>query len=182
MKTTISNFGLLFSLLNFAIGTIIGSFLNVVIYRLPRNESLIRPPSHCPNCGKELKWYDLVPILSFVILKGKCRYCGAKISPRYPLIEALTGLTFVLIGLHAGWSVDFVFYAVFTSVLIAVAFIDLFDGVVPDFLVIIGGIAGLLFNLIAGKIPFYHSLLGIGLALVFFGLIILLSKGGMGQG
>jgi len=182
MNNEISNLGFLFPILNFIFGTVVGSFLNVVIYRLPRNESLVQPPSHCPSCGKKLAWHDLIPILSFVILKGKCRYCGAKISPKYPLIEMITGLSFVLIGLRTGWSINFAFYLLFTSILISIASIDLFEGVVPDVIVILGAIVGLIFNLINGKVAFLSSLIGIALALVFFGLIILISKGGMGEG
>lgn len=182
MKIEISSLGFLFPILNFIFGTVVGSFLNVVIYRLPRNESIINPPSHCPSCGKRLAWYDLVPILSFIILRGKCRYCGAKISLKYPLIEAITGLTFVLIGLKTGFSINFPFYLLFASTLISIAFIDLFEGVVPDAVVILGIIVGLLFNLVEGKAAFLSSLVGIALALVFFGLIILISKGGMGEG
>jgi leader peptidase (prepilin peptidase)/N-methyltransferase len=76
------------------LGLIIGSFLNVVIYRIPRDQSIIKPPSHCPTCNTKLKWYDNIPILSYLLLKGKCRYCGAKISIKYPLIEILTALSF----------------------------------------------------------------------------------------
>ncbi|HSH37055.1 prepilin peptidase, partial [Schnuerera sp.] len=71
----------------FLLGTIIGSFLNVCIYRIPKKESIVFPGSYCPNCSTPLKWYDLVPVLSFLFLKGKCRCCGERISPRYPTVE-----------------------------------------------------------------------------------------------
>jgi leader peptidase (prepilin peptidase)/N-methyltransferase len=79
----------------FAIGACVGSFLNVVIYRIPRSLSLISPPSQCPNCHAKLAWYDNVPVLGWIYLRGKCRYCRAPISPRYPIVEAITGLLFV---------------------------------------------------------------------------------------
>lgn len=79
----------------FAIGACVGSFLNVVVYRLPRGLSLIRPPSHCPNCQTPLAWYDNIPVLGWILLRGKCRYCHEKISPRYPIVEAVTGSLFV---------------------------------------------------------------------------------------
>jgi leader peptidase (prepilin peptidase)/N-methyltransferase len=182
MKIIIENFGFLFSLINFAIGAVVGSFLNVVIYRVPRNESIVKPPSHCTSCGAKLAWYDLFPILSYIFLKGRCRYCGAKISPKYPLIEALTGFVFLLVGLKTGWSINFFFYIIFSSLLITVAFIDLFDGVIPDALVIPGAVIGILFNILHGKNALFNSLIGIALAFMLFGLIILLSKGGMGEG
>ncbi len=79
----------------FAVGSCVGSFLNVVIWRLPRGESLSYPPSHCPKCNQRLKWYDNIPVIGWIKLGGKCRFCREPISPRYPIIEAITGLLFV---------------------------------------------------------------------------------------
>src|SRR5436190_6443584 len=79
----------------FALGACIGSFLNVVVWRLPRNESLVTPPSRCPKCGHKLAWFDNIPVFGWIFLRGKCRYCGEPISPRYPIVEAITGLLFV---------------------------------------------------------------------------------------
>src|SRR3954469_822022 len=79
----------------FALGACIGSFLNVVVWRLPRDESLVTPPSRCPKCGNQLKWYDNVPVFGWIWLRGKCRFCAQPISPRYPIVEAITGLLFV---------------------------------------------------------------------------------------
>src|SRR3954453_14610694 len=75
----------------FGLGACVGSFLNVVVWRLPRGESLVTPPSHCPKCGNRLKWYDNIPVLGWIKLRGKCRFCGLPISPRYPIVEAITG-------------------------------------------------------------------------------------------
>src|SRR5712675_1145321 len=86
------------------LGAIIGSFLNVVIHRLPREQSIVFPNSSCPTCHAQIKAYDNIPILSFLILRGQCRACGAPISPRYPAVEALTALVFVAITWHDGWS------------------------------------------------------------------------------
>jgi leader peptidase (prepilin peptidase)/N-methyltransferase len=80
----------------FALGSCIGSFLNVVVWRLPRGESLVTPPSHCPKCGNRLKWYDNIPVFGWIKLRGKCRFCGLPISPRYPIVEAVTGALLVL--------------------------------------------------------------------------------------
>src|SRR6186713_2187435 len=79
----------------FLLGACVGSFLNVVVWRLPRGESLITPPSHCPKCDRPLKWYDNLPVIGWIKLGGKCRYCRAPISPRYPIVEAITGALFV---------------------------------------------------------------------------------------
>ncbi len=172
----------LFSVFNFLLGTVIGSFLNVLIYRIPRNESILKPPSHCPVCGHRLRWYDMIPVFSYLFLKGKCRYCGAKISPRYPLIEALTGVAFIGVGLRYGWSLQFFEYIVFSSLLITVAFTDIFDGVVPDVVVIPGAIAGLVFSLFRGRAVFLSSLFGMLFLFGFFVMVILLTRGGMGEG
>ena len=85
----------------FAIGACVGSFLNVVVWRIPRGESIVSPPSHCPKCGRHLKWYDNLPVIGWLKLKGRCRFCGQPISPRYPIIEAVTG------ALFAGYYVAF---------------------------------------------------------------------------
>src|SRR5438309_5983271 len=78
----------------FILGAVVGSFLNVVVWRLPRGESLITPPSHCPKCNTPLAWYDNIPVFGWIMLKGRCRYCNQAISPRYPIIEAVTGCLF----------------------------------------------------------------------------------------
>jgi len=172
----------LFWVFNFVLGTIVGSFLNVVIYRLPKGESVVYPASHCPVCNHPLKWYDMIPILSYIVLRGRCRYCGSKISVRYPIIEAITGLAFVGIGLRYGWSLKFFEYITFSSLLIATGFTDIFDGVVPDIIVIPGAAIGLIFSLVQGKTMFLNSLYGLILMGGFFALIILITRGGMGQG
>ncbi len=173
---------ILFSVFNFILGAVIGSFLNVLIYRIPKNESILKPPSRCPVCGHRLKWYDMVPIFSYIFLKGKCRYCGAKISARYPLIEALTGFAFVGVGLRYGWSLQFFEYITFSALLITVAFTDIFDGVVPDIVVIPGAITGLVFSLLRGKAIFLSSIYGMLFLFGFFVLVILITRGGMGEG
>ncbi len=173
---------LMFSIFNFLLGTVIGSFLNVVIYRVPNNQSIVSPPSHCPICGHKLKWYDMIPIFSYIFLKGRCRYCSAKISSRYPLIEALTGFAFVGIGLHFGWSLQFFEYIILSSLLITIFFTDLFYGIVPDVIVIPGAVIGLIFSLIRGKSVFISSLFGMLFLFGFFLIVILATRGGMGEG
>ena len=116
----------------FVYGTVVGSFLNVCIYRMPRQESIIRPPSHCPDCGTRLRVRDLVPILSFLAQRCRCRYCGALISWRYLTVELLTGLYFALYTASRGVSVDTVLALGFAAVLIAAFFIDLEHYIIPD--------------------------------------------------
>lgn len=108
----------------FIYGIVIGSFLNVCIYRIPAEKSIVRPASACGSCERTLSWKDLVPILSYMFLKGKCRYCGEKVSMRYPLVEFLTGISLVVLYLRYGLSYSFFKFAILTIVLIVIALID----------------------------------------------------------
>jgi len=118
----------------FILGAVIGSFLNVCIYRIPRGLSIVRPASRCPSCGTPIKVYDNIPILSYMLLSGKCRACGAKLSVRYPLVEFLNAALYVFLldrfGPGSPW-VLFV-YALFVSSLIVIFFIDLDHQIIPD--------------------------------------------------
>ena len=114
------------------IGLLIGSFLNVVAYRLPRGESLLWPASHCPGCDQPIKPYDNVPVLSWLLLRGQCRNCGERISPRYPAIELLTALAFGAIVLLNGVDKDLIWELPFAAMLIAVAGIDLEHRIIPN--------------------------------------------------
>lgn len=116
----------------FIYGAVTGSFLNVLIYRLPRGLSIVKPRSHCPNCKTELGVKDLVPLLSFLWQRGKCRYCGAPISWRYFWVELITGLLFLGVYWLYGWSWDTLFYVLFAAALIAAFFIDLEHFLIPD--------------------------------------------------
>ncbi len=146
------------SIIFFIFGAIFGSFLNVVIYRLPRGESIIYPPSHCPVCGAKILPRDNIPILSYIILKGKCRHCGANISPVYIVVESLTALIFTFGFLYYGFSFNLLEFLTFSLILIPVAFIDWNTMLIPDTLSLGGIIIGLVFSIFSGKI--IHSLLG----------------------
>ena len=124
-------------LIVFFYGIIFGSFLNVCIYRIPREESIAFPSSHCTSCGTSLKWYDNIPLFSYISLGGKCRYCKAKISLQYPIVEALNGLIYLILYFTYGLTLDFLFYGFICSTLIVVTFIDLKEMIIPDILVII---------------------------------------------
>ncbi|WP_322413548.1 prepilin peptidase, partial [Clostridium perfringens] len=107
----------------FIIGLCIGSFLNVCIYRIQREESIAFPASHCTNCGYELKWIDLIPIVSYLFLKGKCRKCSDKISLKYPLVELLNGFLYILLFIKYGLGLNFIFFSLLVSLLIVISFI-----------------------------------------------------------
>lgn len=168
-------------------GLLIGSFLNVLIYRIPREESIAFPGSHCPECDHKLRWYDNIPVASYLMLKGKCRYCGTSISVQYPLIEILNAIVYVVLYIFFGWSIDFVAFALIASVLIAIAGIDLKEQIIPDSLVlsvlVIEVLHKTLNYFINGVSPkLVDSLLGLAIAGGIFLLIVLVSKGGMGGG
>ena len=107
------------------IGLCIGSFFNVCIYRIPKEESIVFPASHCTSCGHELKFYELIPIVSYIFLRGKCIKCKSKISIKYPLIEILNGLLYLLLFIKYGLSFNFIFYCLLVSLLIVISIIDL---------------------------------------------------------
>ena len=127
----------------FLFGLPIGSFLNVCIYRLPRSKSIVNPPSHCPKCEKKIGWYDNIPLISYILLRGKCRNCKVTISPRYFFVEFITGLMFLFLMMKFGLSFDFFIFAVFTCVLTIVTFIDFEHYLIPDVLVLPGIVLGL---------------------------------------
>ena len=133
----------------FALGSVVGSFLNVCIYRLPRDRSVVAPPSHCPQCGARLRAVDLVPLLSFLALGRKCRFCGGAISWRYFAVEFTTGVVFVAAWFASGQSIQVVPYWVFAAAIIAVVFTDLDHMIIPDGLVIVALAAAVLSEAIA---------------------------------
>jgi leader peptidase (prepilin peptidase) / N-methyltransferase len=113
-------------------GAIIGSFLNVVIHRVPREESIVFPNSRCPSCGAAIAFYDNIPVLSYVVLGGRCRGCSIRISPRYPAVELLTAILFVVVTWHDGLSIALPFDLIFTTAIIALVFIDAEHMILPD--------------------------------------------------
>ena len=125
------------------LGAIVGSFLNVVIHRVPRGESILRPASHCPGCGRTIAPWDNVPILAWLWLRGRCRGCAARISLRYPLIEAATGLLFAAIVARHGLTPMAGVYALFAAALVAAAAIDFDHHIIPD-RISLGGLAAAL--------------------------------------
>ncbi|WIV11019.1 A24 family peptidase [Proteiniborus sp. MB09-C3] len=174
-------------ILTFIFGTLIGSFLNVCIYRIPREESIAYPSSHCPKCSTPLKWDNLIPVLSFLLQKGKCRYCGESISPQYPIVELLNGILYAIFFHFYGLLIDFFFYSSIVSILIVISLIDYYHQIIPDSLVIIIFIITIIHKLtlfILYKTPFnlMNSILALLLGGGLFLVIAIVSKGGMGGG
>lgn len=131
--------------LAFVFGLLIGSFLNVCIHRWPRGRSVVRPRSHCVRCRKTIAWYDNIPVLSYVLLGGKCRYCKRHISIRYPLVELGTGLLFFYLVLTLGATPAAVKLCVFAAIMMALTFSDLEKRILPDELTIGGAVIGFIF-------------------------------------
>lgn len=166
----------------FIIGTIIGSFLNVCIYRIPRKESLIFPSSRCPVCKTPIKAKENIPIISYILLRGKCPNCSSGISARYPLVESLTGAFFFIIYIFYGISFETLVSLIFISCMIVITFIDLEFQIVPDKITLPGIIAGLIFSFIMPFMDFKDSLLGIIIGGGILYLVAVISRGGMGGG
>jgi len=143
------------------LGTIVGSFLNVCIFRLPKEESIVTPGSHCPHCHTPIQFYDNIPLISYLVLRGRCRYCKKSISLQYPLIEGITAISSLLLFLRYGLSWSYLFYFAFVAALIVITVIDLYHQIIPDVISIPGIGVGLLAALILPQITFFNSLMGI---------------------
>ena len=175
------------SILAFLLGTVVGSFLNVCIYRLPEKKSIISPGSHCPHCHTPIKWYDNIPLLSFALLKGRCRYCQKPISRQYPLVEFITGLFTFFIYFDYGFSLTGIIYLFFIYALIVISFIDLKWQIIPDVISVPGIFGGLMASFCLPYLSFKDSvcgaLLGGGfLFIVAYGYYFIRKKEGMGGG
>ncbi|MBV9763603.1 MAG: prepilin peptidase, partial [Acidobacteriaceae bacterium] len=127
------------------VGLVTGSFLNVCIYRIPRDVSIVFPRSFCVECGKQISWYDNVPLLSYALLHGRCRFCRKPIELRYPIVELMTAVVFIAIAIRYGWSVAALKWAVFEATLIVLFWTDLEERILPDELTLGGFAAGLIF-------------------------------------
>ena len=138
----------------FALGSIIGSFLNVCIVRMPHEKSIVWPGSHCPHCQKSISWFDNIPLISFLFLAGRCRHYRQKISPRYFLVELLTGMLFVTFYFHFGWNILLLPYLVMLCGFVVATFVDFGHRIIPDEISVGGMIAGLLLSLM---LPSLHG-------------------------
>jgi leader peptidase (prepilin peptidase)/N-methyltransferase len=163
-------------------GAIVGSFLNVVAYRLPRKESLSHPPSRCPHCETPIKPYDNVPVLGWLWLRGKCRACKAPISPRYPLIEALTGLLCALCVLVYGADNDVWAPLLFVLLLVPITLIDLEHHIIPNVLTGIGAVGAIVLLVLFDSDSIVEHLIAATAAGGFFLLAAIVYPAGMGMG
>lgn len=166
----------------FILGAAIGSFLNVCIYRLPEQQSIISPSSRCPHCSTPIKFYDNIPILSFLLLRGGCRACGNPISIQYMLVEILNGAGYILVVWRFGFSAESVLYALLFSALVVASVIDLYHRIIPDVITIPGIIAGLLASAFLLPSGIKDSIAGILLGGSIFFIVAIASRGGMGGG
>jgi len=159
-------------------GLIMGSFLNVCIYRIPREQSIVLPPSACPKCGHRLSPLELIPVISFLIQGCKCRECKDSISWRYPLIEILTAVIFYLVYLRFGASFETLKYLILSGLMMVIALIDFDLQIIPNVL----SIPGIVIGLILSYDRIFDSLLGIAVGFLIIWLVVQLSRGGMGLG
>lgn len=165
-------------LIFFIFGLVFGSFYNVCIYRIPRQENIAFPPSHCANCNKELKAYELIPVISYLALGGKCRGCKQKISFIYPLIELITGFIFLGMYINFGISINTFKYIILFSILLIEAVIDIKTKEVYFSVSLVGFLFGIIFSIIEiinGK-PIIEGVLSILIPLIIVGIIYLLAK------
>jgi leader peptidase (prepilin peptidase)/N-methyltransferase len=170
------------AVLAFIGGAIIGSFLNVVAYRLPRKESLSHPGSRCPSCGTPIKPYDNVPVLSWLVLRGRCRACGARISARYPIVEAVTGLLCAAVVIAKGADSDAWLGLAFVLVLVPIVLIDLDVRLIPNRLTLIGAVAALVILALVDRDSIVEALIAAVAAGGFLLIAVLAYPRGMGLG
>lgn len=155
-------------------GLAIGSFLNVCIYRLPSGKSIVRPGSHCPQCGDPIRPRDNIPVLSYLILRGRCRNCGQRISPRYPVVEIATALILVLVYKRFGPTIEFFGYGFFSLALLVIFFTDIDKRIIPDRVIYPSLVLGLVFTTLTREI--LSGILG-----MLLGFCVLLLVGWLGR-
>jgi leader peptidase (prepilin peptidase) / N-methyltransferase len=149
------------NLISIIFGALVGSFLNVCIFRLPKEESIIWPGSHCPHCKNAIKFYDNIPLVSYFLLRGRCRYCKGTISLQYPLVEGITALSSLFLIIKFGPSLSYLFYFAFVAALIVITVIDLYHQIIPDAISLPGIGVGLLASLLIPQITLFNSVIGI---------------------
>jgi leader peptidase (prepilin peptidase)/N-methyltransferase len=156
-----SDFLAFWQVLMFCLGCCLGSFFNVVIYRVPHGKSIVSPGSHCPQCQNPIPAYDNIPLLSFLLLRGRCRFCGARISWRYPMVELLAGVMVLLLFRRYGWQSQFFVELIFSSALLVIFFIDLDTMLIPDVISLPGIAIGFAASFLTPRLSWLDSLTGI---------------------
>lgn len=177
----------IYALFSLVFGMVVGSFLNVCICRMPKDESVVSPPSHCPHCSYQIRWYDNIPVISYLLLRGKCRGCGARISLQYPLVELLNGILTLLLFLRFGPTLSFAALFVFCSALVVITFIDIEHQIIPDEISLSGIVIGFVLSFFLPGHGWLNSILGIllgggSLLFVAYAYQWLTGKEGMGGG
>ncbi|MGW8195667.1 MAG: prepilin peptidase, partial [Desulforhopalus sp.] len=151
-----------FTIASFFLGAVVGSFLNVVILRLPaEGESIVFPASRCPVCKTAIRWYDNIPVLSFIILRGRCRACSESISVQYPLVELCMALLSLALYTKFALSFEFFFYFLFLAALLAIIFIDIHHQVIPDVISLPGIVIGFAGSFVNSQVTWQQSGIGI---------------------
>lgn len=164
------------------LGLMMGSFLNVVIHRVPAGESIVSPGSHCPSCGAAVAAYDNVPVVSWLVLRGSCRSCGGSISGRYPLVELLTGAAFAAVALVQGVDEGLALSLPFAAILVAVAFIDLDHQIIPNRILAPAAVYAPLAAAVARPEDLAELLIAGGAAFGALLVVALIHPAGMGMG
>lgn len=175
MENSLEALNTFFLILSFVLGSMIGSFLNVCICRLPENQSVVKPRSRCPKCGNSIAWYDNIPVLSWLILGAKCRNCGETISWQYPLVEALTGALFVCVYWRFGVTVATPVYMLLIAGLVVVTFIDLSHWIIPNEVTF----PGIFIGLGCSVLGMFYPQSGLLVTSVFVSLLGILAGGGV---
>ena len=174
-------------LFSFLFGLSLGSFVNVCIYRIPLKQSIVHPPSSCPHCGEQIRFYDNIPLLSYLFLMGRCRHCRHRISWRYPVVECLTGVLSLMLFIRYGLSYQYILLFLFAAALVTISFIDLDYRIIPDVLSFPGIVAGWAVSLCPWSVLWLDSLIGTlagggSLYLVAFVYERITGREGMGGG
>lgn len=166
----------------FIFGTVFGSFFNVVGLRVPKKESFHRSRSYCPSCKKTLQFYELIPIISYVLQRGKCRNCQQSISPIYPVIELATGILFVLAYVQLGFTWELITALLLTSLLMIIFVSDIKYMLIPNKVLLFFLPFLIVMRIVVPLNPWYDAIVGAVIAFVLLAIIIIVSKGGMGAG
>lgn len=166
----------------FLLGVIFGSFFNVVGLRSPKNMTFIQYPSHCPHCNETLRWYELIPLLSFLWQQGTCKNCQARISPMYPVIELVTGILFVYSYFQIGFQIELITAFLFISLLVIITVSDVEYMLIPNKIILFFLPLLITSRIISPLTPWYDMIIGAVVGYTTIALIIVLSRGGMGAG
>jgi leader peptidase (prepilin peptidase)/N-methyltransferase len=150
-----------FYIFAFIFGAVVGSFLNVCICRLPKEESVVFPPSHCPACDFKIPFYDNIPLVSYLLLRGRCRSCRTRISLQYPLVELINALLTLFLFIRFGLSCSFAVLFLFCAAMVVITFIDLEHQIIPDAISLPGIVLGFVFSCFIPQVGWLNSLLGI---------------------